>query len=226
MIVETSPAFASVATSVRPEDLLLRQNSWVKFTGAWPDNHDWATDRVLDQITHKTTRIGKVFTVTQAVLVPVPYSYLLPGSDYKKLDLSNSSSGLKLYPEDELVIYEIAVGMKKGDYILHIYIPTNKYVFALADSTMSPDVTDDDYRFVGARQPSDSPADHPLLKMYAIKDMAAFQLWLYALKSVAYEQATLQFYVNKCRLSEILNPLPEQRQKAMTIEYFTEMTGF
>ena len=41
MISSISPALSSVSTSIRPEDLLLKENSWVKFTSEWPDTHKW-----------------------------------------------------------------------------------------------------------------------------------------------------------------------------------------
>jgi len=220
MIISVSPGLAAVATSIRPEDLLMKEKAWVKFTAEWPDTHGWVTRRV------NNTKQARVFTVARAVLVPQPYSYILPGADYKKLDLSNATGGLKLYPEDEGVLYEIALGMKPGHYILHIYIPTNKYVFALAEGTMTPDVTNVSYRYLGARRPEDSPDTCPLLKLYAIKDMAAFQLWLYMLDGVGFDKASIIFYVNKLRLEEIISPTPQQVEQATTIRYYTELTGF
>lgn len=217
MITSISPALSAVATSIRPEDLLLMENSWVKFTKAWPDTYAWV--KTADKME------GKVFKVTQAILVPTPYSYILPGDDYKKLDLSNATAGLKLYPADEGVLYEIALGLKPGEYIIHIYIPTGKYVFALADPTMAPDVDEDDYRYVGARRPEDSPDTCPLLKLYAIKDMAAFQLLDYV-EGVDFDKTSIIFFVNKCQLEEIPFPTPEQKERALTIRYYTELTGF
>ncbi len=220
MILSISPALSDVSTLIRPEDLLFKENSWLKFTSAWPDTHKWVKKEV------QGVQQGRVFRVSNTVLVPQPYSYILPGDDYKKLDLSNASSGLKLYPTDEGVLYEIALGMKPGDYIIHIYIPANKYVFALAEPTMTPDVTSASYRYLGARRPEDSPDKCPLMKLCAIKDMAAFQLWLYVKKGVDFDKASIIFFVNKCRLEEIENPTPEQRDRATTIRYYTELTGF
>lgn len=212
MIHHISPALSAVSTSIRPEDLLLKENSWVKFTDAWPDTHKWAK--------------GKVFRVTDTVLVPAPYSYILPGDDYKIVDLSNASGGLKLYPTDEGVLYEDALGMKPGDYIVHIYIPSSKYVFHLGAPTQIPDVTNESYRYLGARTWRDSPHTCPLLKLYSIKDMAAFALYLYVLKGVDFEKVSIIHNINKCKLEEIKSPTPEQRERALTIKYYTELTGW
>ena len=212
MIHHISPALASVSTSVRPEDLLLKENSWVKFTKAWPDTFKWAKD--------------KVFRVTDAVLVPAPFSYTLPGDDYKKIDLSNADGGLKLYPTDEGVLYEDALGMKPGEYIVHFYVPTGKYVYHLADDTQIPDVTNVSYRYLGARAWRDSPHTCPLMKLYFIKDMSAFILYLYVLKGVDFDKVSIIHYVNKCKLEEIPSPTSEQRDRALTMKWYTELTGW
>jgi len=217
MIINSSPALGGLNLNVRPEDLQLKENSWVKFTPNWPDNHKWV-------------KASPVWTVTQQLLVPVPYSYVLPESDYRKLDLSNAAAGLKLYPEDERVMYEILLGLKPGNYIVHVYVPTNRYINYLADPSMTPDVADSatppTQRYIGAINPPDSPVETPLWKLYAIKDMAAFQLWDYVLKGVDFEKTTLVFYVNKLRLAPLAAPTVEQQARAMTIRYYEEMIGF
>lgn len=217
MIINSSPAMAGVDINVRPEDLQLKENSWVRFTPSWPDNHAWV-------------KRSQVFTVTQQLLVPVPYSYVLPESDYRKLDLSNANGGLKLYPADELVLYEILLGLKPGNFIIHVYVPSNRYIMSLADPTMTPDVSDSatppTQRYIGALNPSDSPAVTPLWKLYAVKDMAAFQLWDYVLKGVDFEKTTIVFFVNKLRLAPLTAPTVEQQERATTIRYYEEMIGF
>ena len=171
-----------------------------------------------------------VFTVTHQLLVPVPYSYVLPESDYRKLDLSNASAGLKLYPADEGVLYEILLGLKPGNYIIHVYVPSNRYIFALGDPSMTREVEDSatppTQRYIGAIRPSDSPALTPLWKLYAVKDMAAFQLWDYVLKGVDFEKTSIVFFVNKLRLAPLTAPTVEQVERATTIRYYDELIGF
>ena len=214
MITELSPLLSRVSTEVKPEDLILSKGRWVYFSDKWPGTWKWAA--------------GKLFQVSEEpILVRYPKSYILPGADYKNIDLSNSDAGLKLYPEDEGVIYQCAVGFKPGDYITNIYVPgTTKYVYHLADATMFPDVTNATTRYLGAKRPQDSPASTPLLFFYFIKDGPAFYLQPYVLESVSFEKVSIEFNVNKCRLTEIPNPDEDMISKARRIAFYTELTGF
>lgn len=213
MIVQLSPVLHRVTTYTRPEDLLLTKGAWVRFSDLWPDTHKWAK--------------GKTFVVTQEpIIVPYGASYVLPGADYKDIDLSNATAGLKLYPENEGVLYETLLGFKPGDYLCHIYIPKDKYVYALGETSMFPNVADASLKYLGAKTPLDSPHTAPLLKLFSIKDMAAYILRLYVLEGVDFEKCSLAFQINKCQLQEIPNPTPEQLTKALLLRYYTELTGF
>jgi len=166
MITQLQPLFKSVSTQVRPEDLFLQKGSWVRFSDKF--DKKWCS--------------GKVFEVEEEpIIVPYQISYILPGDDYKDVDLSNSTNGVKLYPEKEYVLYKT-------------------------------------YK--------DSPADAPLLFLYAIKDMAAFTLRFYVLEGIDYEKCTAAFQINKCQLTEIEEPTEEQLEKALLIRHYDELTGF
>jgi len=213
MITELSPLFSQVATTVRPEDILLQKGSWVRFSNKWPDTHKWAK--------------GKVFFVAEEpIIVPHAASYKIPGSDYKDIDLSNATGGLLLYPENEGILYQAAVGLKPGQYLVHTYIPTNKYVYALGESSMWPDVSSATMKYLGAKKYEDSPYESPLWFLYFIKDMSAFILRLLVLESIDYEKVTLEFKVNKCQLKEIEGPTMEQIEKALLLRWHTEFGGF
>lgn len=213
MITQLSPLFHKVSTEVKPEDLLMQKGAWVYFSDKWPGTWKWCS--------------GKLFEVSEEpILVTYPVSYILPKSDYKDLDLSNADAGLKLYPEDEGCVYEAVIGFKPGDYITHVYIPREKYVFALGESTMYPDVTDASKLYLGPKWPSDSPHTSPLLFLYFIKDGPAVYLRPYVLESVTYDKVTIFFYVNKAKLSEIANPSGDMIKRAKRIAYYTELTGY
>lgn len=213
MITQLQQLFSKVSTQVKPEDLFLQKESWVYFTPAWPDTWKWAS--------------GKLFEVAdEPIILSYAASYILPASDYKKIDLSNAAAGLKLYPENEGILYQCALGLKPGDYITHIYVPSEKYVYHLAESTMYPDVSSATKKYLGAKRPSDSPAGAPLLFLYFIKDAPAFFLWPYILESVSYEKVTFEFTINKCKLKEKLSAPEEQIKKALKIPYYTELVGF
>ncbi|MBA7682053.1 hypothetical protein ES703_90399 [subsurface metagenome] len=169
---------------------------------------------------------GKYWEIKETVLVSYDKGYILPGEDYKNLDLSNATDGLKLYPESEGVVYETLIGLKPGNYQIGLYIPgVNDYLLALGDTSMYPDITDDDLKYLAAITPEDSPYNNPLLKIWAIKDMAAWILRTYILEGCgvtagAFEKAILGFRIAKHRLEEISKP-----DVFTTIKYFTEIKG-
>lgn len=213
MITQLTPLFAKVSTQVKPQDFFLQKGSWVRFSDQWPDTHKWAR--------------GKAFEVEQEpIIVPYANSFILPGNDYKDSDLSNSTAGLKLYPENEGILYQIAVGFKKGDYLVHTYIPKDKYVYSLGYATMYPDVTDPAKKYLGVKTSVESSPEFPLLHFYVIKDMVAFFLRYYVLEGVDFDKCTTQFYINKCELALIEHPTPEQLERAKLIRYFTELVGY
>lgn len=212
MIAQLSPLLSRVSTQVRPEDMLLQKGAWVYFSPSWPGTFAWARGRLFE-------------VIEEPLLVRYAASYILPGSDYRDVDLSNVTAGLKLYPDDEGVLYECAVGLKPGSYLMHIYIPKGKYVFALRDPNMFPDVTDSDKRYLGAKMPSDSPHTSPLLFLYFIKDAPAVSLRLYVTEDVSYDKVPIEFQVNKCRLVEI-PATADQIKRAKRIAYHEELLGF
>ncbi|MFA5186389.1 MAG: hypothetical protein WC551_07940 [Patescibacteria group bacterium] len=213
MITELSPLLHRVATQVRQQDLVLQKESWVYFTDKWTDTWKWAK--------------GNLFRVAdEPIMVRYAASYTLPGSDYKEIDLSNSTGGLQIYPEDEGILYQIALGMKPGRYMLQIDLPYGKYIYHLGYSGMYPDFASATKKYLGQKRPEDSPVEAPTLFLYAIKDGPAFFLKPYVLDDMAYEKVTLEFNINKCRLEQIPSPSAEQIKNARKIPYFTEMVGF
>lgn len=214
MITELSPLLSRVSTEVKPEDILLTKRSWVFFSEKWPDTWKWCS--------------GKLFEVSEEpILVRYLTSRILPGADYVNLDLSNATSGLKLYPEQEGVVYQCAVGFKPGNYIVNIYSPsTQKYIYQLGDSTMFPEVSNADTRYLGAKSPEDSPADSPLLYLYFIKNGPKIYLQPYVLESDSFEKITIKFAINKCKLKEVTGATDDMKNKARRVAFYQEMTGF
>lgn len=212
MITQLAPSFSTVATSVRPEDLFLQKGSWVRFTDEWPDTHKWCK--------------GKVFEVAQEpIIVQYPLTYIIPGDDYKDVDISNATAGEKLYPETEGILYQIAVGLKPGDYLVHLYVPKDKYIYNLGEASMFPNIDDAKKKYLGAKTPSETPHTAPLLFLYAIKDMPAFTLRFYALEGVDYEKCTAIMFINKCQLKLVEEPTEEQLALALLLRWHTEFLG-
>jgi hypothetical protein len=222
VIGEFSPLYHRVATTIDPKNLQLTRGSWVYFSPAWPHTWDWAT--------------GKLFEVNEEpIIVEMPVSKILPVNDYKDIDLSNSTDGEDLYPENEGVIYEAFLGMKPGDYITQFYVPANKYIYHLGESSMFPDVTDADKRYLGAKNPSDSPWDTPTIALYFIKDGPPFYLRPYV-DAGTFEVCSFILRINKCKLTQLMPPdrtdpvgnraYQEKKAKARRIGYYSELVGF
>ena len=176
------------------------------FTPAW-EPHAWARD--------------KYFRITESVLVPWDRGFIIPGNDHKDLDLSNARDGLLLYPEAEKIVYEILIGLKPGNYQVGLYIPgVMDYLLALADVVAYPDLTDPVKRYLAVITPEDSPYHNPLLKIWAITNMAKWILKVYVRLGVDYEKCIIGFRVAKHRLTEI-----PPAEVYTTIKYFTEIEG-
>ena len=215
MLSNLSPLLADVSTTVKPEDLLLSQGSWVRFSGL--HKKEWCKGRLFE-------------VVEQPILVNYPVSYTLPTDDYKDLDLSNTTGGLKLYPEDERVLYQIGIGFKSGDYIVHVYIPSaDKYIFDVDNTSMYPDISSATLKYLGAFNPESSPFNAPLLYTYVFKDVDAVFLRPYVLEGVDFEKVTIGFRINKCKLAELTDFTEDEYNLAMNraqyIPYYEELRG-
>lgn len=189
---------------------LLQEGYLVYFTKAWPSTMNHVR--------------GKLFRVEVANQVPYDApKYIIPASDYKDIDLSNNTDGLKLYPTNNFTLYETLIGFRPGNFLSQWYIPADKYVHYLEYAGMSPDVTSATLVYLGARKPEDSPYDDPRIKLYFPMDVASLIIRLYVLPGVDYEKIMMSILINKCKLSEITSPTEDQLLKAKVIRYFDEL---
>ncbi len=171
-----------------------------KLHGAAPRaNHIYFTDKwpmawVMD----------KYFEIAQTKpLVSYVKSYTIPGSDYINLDISNATSGLKLYPETTNRVHEILVGFKMGNYVVQIDVPNGTPLTRLPESSMIPSTSDASLKYLNAKNPEESPAYSSNLKFWAIKDMDAIVLRPLVPSGVDYEKVTVTFTIAKHVLVEI-----------------------
>ena len=109
MIEQRPMPLATVAPGV-PK--LLQEGFYVKFTDKWPVT-----------LPHVS---GKFFTIDRTNEVPYDLSYILPTNDYRDVDLSNAAGGENIYPENTKTLYEVALGFKPGNYLVHFYIPAGE----------------------------------------------------------------------------------------------------
>ncbi|GAI18667.1 unnamed protein product, partial [marine sediment metagenome] len=138
------------------------------------------------------------------------------------VDLSNSAGGENIYPENTKTLYQILLGFKPGNYLVHFYIPAGEYANRLEQAGMVPNVTHPTHRYLGARKPEDSPYDDKRIFIYSVKDLEPLFLRVFVDDGVDFEKCILSLLVNKCYLKQI-TPTAEQLAKALKIQYYSEL---
>ncbi|KKN35595.1 hypothetical protein LCGC14_0782050 [marine sediment metagenome] len=207
-ILDQKPQF----TVVQPPRQ-LQEGYLVRFSEKWPST--------FSQIRGKTFRIQKTSQI------PYDLSYIIPVDDYRDIDLSNGTGSFmeNLYPTNDTTLYEVSLGLKLGNYVVHFYLPATQNISGLEQASMiNPDVTDAKEKFLGARQPKDSPYDNPQMKFYLVKDLSPLIVRPVILSNVDYELVVLGFVVNKCKIELIPSPTKDELQKAKEIKYYEEIT--
>jgi len=186
----------------------LQEGYLVTFSSDWPSTHV--------AIREKTFRIDAVNQV------PYDLSYIIPTGDFRDVDFANGSGTFKenIYPENQNSLFEVLLGFKPGNFLSHWYIPAGKSVHNLEYAQMYPDLTNAKRKYLGARQPKDSPYDDPRIKLYFVKDLAPMIMRLYVLPGVDFEKVVTGLTVNKCQMREITIPTEDQKLKAKVIRYY------
>ncbi len=186
----------------------LQEGYMVHFSSDWPSTHV--------AIRERTFRIDAVNQV------PYDLSYIIPTGDYRDVDFANGSGTFKenIYPEQQNSLFEVLLGLKLGNYLTHWYIPAGKSIHQLEYAQMYPDLTDTKKKYLGARQPKDSPYNDPRIKLYLVKDLAPLIMRLFVLGGVDFEKCVIGLTVNKCMLREIEAPTEDQLLKAKVIRYY------
>ena len=197
-----------LATVSPPVPKLLQEGFFVRFTDQWP--------LTLPHVK------GKTFQVEKTNQVPYDLSYIIPANDYRDVDLSNAAGGENIYPENTKTLYQILLGFKLGNFLVHFYIPAGEYVHRLEQAGMVPNVASATLRYLGARKPEDSPYDDKRIFIYTVKDLEPLLARVFVDNGVDFEKCILGLVVNKCYLKEI-TPTAEQLAKALVIKYYTEI---
>ena len=197
-----------LATVSPPVPKLLQEGFFVRFTDQWP--------LTLPHVK------GKTFQVEKTNQVPYDLSYIIPANDYRDVDLSNAAGGENIYPENTKTLYQILLGFKLGNFLVHFYIPAGEYVHRLEQAGMVPNVASATLRYLGARKPEDSPYDDKRIFIYTVKDLEPLLARVFVDNGVDFEKCILGLVVNKCYLKEI-TPTAEQLAKALVVKYYTEI---
>jgi hypothetical protein len=227
MLSELAPTIARSTVEVKPSELLLQQNSWVKFSKTWGADQEYLANNVFQ-------------VINQPLVVRYPISRKAPAGHYATLDLSNTVNppsttpaatanfSWQLYPIQKNVLYQIAVGLKKGNYFVQTFIPSNKYIYTTGSTSIYPDFNSSIWRYLGVKYPKDSPEEAPVWYLYTVWNMVPIILELYC-DGQDVDKMTLVFKINKCQLKQIQPSDPkyaEANARAMLIPYYTDLVGF
>ena len=206
-MIELKPTAQATVSSGVPK--LLQENYFVKFTDMWPAELSYVS--------------GKFFQIEKTNQVPYDLSYILPTNDYRDVDLSNAGGGENIYPENTSTLYEVALGFKPGNYMVHFFIPAGEAVSRLEQASMAPNVASATRRYLGARKPEDSPYDDKRIFMYFVKDIEPLILRVFVDTGIDFEKCVLGLLVNRCRIKQIATPTAEQLRLAKTLRYYSEL---
>ena len=197
------------------EDVQAQKGSWFRFSPQFPSDNKtkWAS--------------GNTFEVSMdTILVDYPVSRNIANQDWVNLDLSNDTNPtlpgvphptvaqtgtLQMYPPTDYIIYEISVGMKRGDYFSQLYFNavSNPPLYQLGSNSVQGGIADPVYRYLGAQYPKDSPDKFPTLFIYTVKQAPKILVQMFMdggdteVAGVLYGKATIVFRVNKCKLQQI-----------------------
>ncbi len=192
-----------------PVSKYLLPHYLVRFTTDWPTT---------------LAQSGKVFEITKTNQVPYVRRFILPALDFRNVDLSNGPAGgfqESLYPQNVNSLFEISLGWKLGNYVVHTYVPAALPFRTLEFSGMTPVDTDANLRYMGATKPEDSPFNDHRFFLYLVKDTDPIILRHYVLPGVVFEKCIMGIFVNKCLLQLVEKPTEEQLKKAKVIEYYS-----
>jgi hypothetical protein len=199
---------------------LLQQGYYVKFSDKWPAS--------LSHVTHRDSNgktRGNFFQVKRTNQVNHDLHHIIPSADFRDVDFSNTASNFNenLYPTSPETLYEIAVGFKPANVLVHFHIPSGEFVSRLEQPGMIPNVASPLLRYLGAKRPSDSPYEDKRLFLYTVFNMDAFIMRLYIDSGVDFDKVVAGLVVNKCLIEQITQPTPEAQSRAKLLLYYSEL---
>jgi len=190
--------------TTRPKVLLYDQ--WVKFSDKFPGG--------LNHVKGKYMRVAKQVQVTY------PVTRIIKENCYVDIDLSNEDGAERLFPESTENLYEILIGLRPGHWWVMPYFPTDQPVYRLDYPTMTPLVSDAKLRYLGNIRPEDSPADDPVLRLYAMYKLKPVILRMVVDAGIDYAKCSLLFNINRCHMEE---GTPPEGSRVKFIEYIDEL---
>jgi hypothetical protein len=164
---------------VSPEPF-LKENYYVYFTKSWSKEY-----------------ADKFFRVDSSVQIPYKINRIVAPGDTFSLDFSENG----LMPEYVNTLYEIYCGFR-GYFLLMPKIPGNTPTLKLEASGFTPNLEDDNMRYLGTYMPEDTPFDSPKLRIHTVRYMQSVVFDFYC-DSIEPEKLRVNFLINRCKIVEV-----------------------
>lgn len=198
---------------------LLQEGFSVKFSDAWPQNLAVMTTDAAG------APRGRFYKISATNQVHYDLSYKLPVNDFRDVDFSNTLSAFNenLYPQQTRTLYETMIGFKEANVLASFFVPAGQDLSRLEQPSMIQTLTSPTLRYLGAKQPKDSPYDDKRIYFYSVFNMEPFIMRLFIDNGLDFEKVVVGLLINKCLLIENTTPSPEDLRKAKLIRYYSEL---
>ncbi|MGA2160520.1 MAG: hypothetical protein ABSG90_15060 [Dehalococcoidia bacterium] len=194
-------------------------NDFLTFSNAWPNQLGIFP--------------GHTYQVVWREDVPYDLDFIIQAADWKDVNLADAQGGPpatsgveNLYPYGtNNTLYQMLIGFKPGNYMVHLYMPSDQYILGLEYTQMYPSDTNmasPKYKYIGSIKPEDSPHYDPRLKLVTVYNMLPFYL-RFLVDTGDDEKCIANMIINHCQLKDVTaTATPEQKLKNI-IRYVTEI---
>jgi hypothetical protein len=193
-------------------------NDILTFSNKWPNGLGIAPGHTYQVLWHQE--------------VPYDLHYIISAADYKDVNLSDGSGATpvpgqeNLYPYGaNMTIYQMLIGFKPGNYMVHLYMPSAQWILGLEYTNMYPsnaNMADPKLKYIGSIKPEDSPYYDPRLKLITVYNMLPFYL-RFLVDDGDDEKCIAPMIINHCQLTDVTGQItPQQKAKETVIRYISE----
>jgi hypothetical protein len=177
-------------------------NDYLTFSSQWPTNVGIAPNHTYQVVWRED--------------VPYDIWNIIQAGDYKDVNISDNTQNVatdpayeNLYPYgSQNTIYQILIGLKPGNYMLHLYMPYDQYILGLEFTNMVPNdqnMTDPRLKYIGSIKPEDSPYYDPRLTLVTVYNMVPFYL-RFLVDTGDDEKCIAPVIINHCQLNDLTPP--------------------
>lgn len=196
---------------------------YLTFSSAWPSNLGIAPNHT--------------YQVAFRQDVPYDLSNIIQAGDYKDVNISDNTQNdatnplyENLYPYGtQNTLYQILVGLKPGNFMLHLYMPYDQWILGLEFTNMVPNdqnMYDPRLKYIGSIKPEDSPYYDPRLQIVTVYNMVPFYL-RFLVDTGDDEKCIAPLIINHCQLKDLTpGQLPTNPSASQQAAYNVAMATY